>query len=180
MSRYRFELATPADDADLRHILAETPMAGRISVSFRREPSYFDAAVVEGEFRQVVAARDCGADKLVGFGCRSIRMRYVNGLPQQIGYLGGLRLLIGHRNRGLVARGYKFFRQLHSDRRRAPLSHYDRLRQRRGDSVVDFRSSRFAGISLRGRLLHAGDPAGAAPKSDERFLRPDSSARHNE
>ena len=117
MSRYRFELATPADDADLRHILAETPMAGRISVSFRREPSYFDAAVVEGEFRQVVAARDCGADKLVGFGCRSIRMRYVNGLPQQIGYLGGLRLLIGHRNRGLVARGYKFFRQLHSDRR---------------------------------------------------------------
>ena len=42
MSRYRFELATPADDADLRRILAETPMAGRIAVSFRREPSYFE------------------------------------------------------------------------------------------------------------------------------------------
>jgi hypothetical protein len=117
MSRYRFELATPADDADLRRILSETPMEGRIAVSFRREPSYFDAAVVEGDFRQVVAARDCVSGKLVGFGGRSVRLRYVNGRPERIGYLGSLRLLTGHRNRGLVARGYKFLRELHGDQR---------------------------------------------------------------
>src|SRR5437667_49717 len=57
MSRYHIELATPADDADLRRIMAETPMAGRIAVSFHREPSYFDAAVVDGSFRHIVAAR---------------------------------------------------------------------------------------------------------------------------
>lgn len=117
MSRYRFELATPADDADLRQILAQTPMDGRIAVSFCREPSYFDAAVVEGDFRQVVAARNCSSGRIVGFGSRSIRTRYVNGRPESIGYLSSLRLLAEHRNRGLVARGYKFFRELHEDRR---------------------------------------------------------------
>ena len=115
MSRYRVELATPADDADLRRVLAETPMPGRITVSFRREPSYFDAAVVEGRSCQVVAARDCAAGRIVGFGARSIGERYVNGALEPVGYLSSLRLLQGHRNRGLVARGYKFFRKLHAD-----------------------------------------------------------------
>jgi hypothetical protein len=117
MSRYRFELATPADDADLRRILAETPMPGRIAVSFRREPSYFDAAVVDGTFRQVVTARDCEAGRLVGFGSRTVQERYVNGRPEPVGYLSSLRLLPAHRNRGLVARGYAYFRRLHADGR---------------------------------------------------------------
>jgi hypothetical protein len=34
-----------------------------------------------------------------------------------IGYLSNLRLLEAHRNRGLVARGYRYFRELHRDRR---------------------------------------------------------------
>ena len=41
----------------------------------------------------------------------------MNGRPERIGYLGSLRLLTGHRNRGLVARGYRFFRELHGDQR---------------------------------------------------------------
>ncbi len=86
MSRFRFELATPADDADLRQILAATPMPGRIAVSLRREPSWFAAAVVDGHFRQVVACRDLATRRLVGFGCRSVRRLYVNGLPTDVGY----------------------------------------------------------------------------------------------
>jgi hypothetical protein len=120
MSRYRFELASEADDADLRHILRETPMPGRIAVKLCREPSYFAAAAVDGHFRQVVAARDDQSGRLVGFGSRAIRELYVNGRPAAVGYLGGLRLLAGQRNRGLVARGYAFFRRLHADGR-APL-----------------------------------------------------------
>lgn len=112
---YRFELATPADDADLRHILAATPMAGTVALAFRREPSFFAAASVEGRVRQVVAARDVEAGRLVGFGCRCVRTLYVNGVPREIGYLSTLRLLPEHRNRGLVARGYAFFRNLHRD-----------------------------------------------------------------
>src|SRR5437868_6568504 len=115
MSRYRFELATPADDADLRRVLAETPMPGAVTVSFRREPSYFGAAVVDGRFRQVVAARELEDGRVVGFGSRAVGERYVNGRPEPIGYLSNLRLLPAHRNRGLVARGYAYFRKLHGD-----------------------------------------------------------------
>lgn len=117
MSRYRFELATAADDADLRHILAETPMGGSLTVSFRREPSYFAAAVVEGQFRQVVVCREMDSGHVVGFGARAVHERYVNGERRPIGYLSSIRLLAAHRNRGLVARGYALFRQLHADGR---------------------------------------------------------------
>jgi hypothetical protein len=117
MSRYRFDLAGPADDADLRHVLTATPMPGHVSVSFRREPSYFEGARVDGRFRQVVAARDLDSGRLVGFGCRSVMPRWVNGRTEPIGYLSSLRLLAEHRNRGLVARGYAMIRRLHQDGR---------------------------------------------------------------
>ena len=160
MPRYQLELATPADDADLRRVLAETPMDGRIAISFRREPSYFDAAVVEGDFHQVIAVRDGHDGKIVGMGCRSVRSRYVNGRLDRIGYLSGLRLLAEHRSRGLVAR-----LQVSSPvarRRPSPaVSHDHRLRQRRGHRLAHFRSSGLAGISLRRRLSHAGDSAAA-------------------
>src|SRR5947209_2833857 len=111
MSRYRFELATPDDDADLRRVLAATPMDGRIAVTFRREPSWFTGAVVDGRSRQVVACRELETGRVVGFGCRSIREVYVNGRPAAVGYLSGLRLLPEHRNLGLVARGFALIRE---------------------------------------------------------------------
>jgi hypothetical protein len=117
MSRYRFELATPDDDADLRHVLAATPMGGRIAVAFRREPSWFAGAVVDGRFRQVVACRDLRSGRIIGFGCRSIREVYLNGSPGMVGYLSSLRILPEHRNLGLLARGYAYFRKLHQDGR---------------------------------------------------------------
>jgi hypothetical protein len=110
-------LATREDDAQLRAILAATPMPGRVAVSFRREPSFFDAAAVEGPFHQVAACEDRQEGRIVGFGCRSIRPRYVNGRPAPVGYLSGLRLLREYRSLGLLARGYRFFRELHRDGR---------------------------------------------------------------
>lgn len=117
MNRYQFELATPADDGELRAVLAATPMPGSIAVSFRREPSYFDAAVVEGRFRQTLAARDQQTQQIVGVGSRSVGARYVNGQPAEIGYLSSLRILEAHRGLGLLARGYAFLRNLHADGR---------------------------------------------------------------
>jgi hypothetical protein len=117
MSRYRLELATPADDADLCDVLAATPTDGRIAVTYRRDPSWFAGAVVDGRLRQVVACRDLESGRVVGFGCRSLRDVYVNGRPREVGYLSGLRLLPAHRNRGLLARGYALVRELHGDGR---------------------------------------------------------------
>ncbi|HYT87263.1 MAG TPA: hypothetical protein VEL76_00955 [Gemmataceae bacterium] len=117
MSRFRFDLATEADDADLRDVLARTPMGGTVAVTFRREPSYFRAAAVDGIFRQVIACRDTETGRVIGFGMRAVRPVYVNGEPAAVGYLGGLRGLPEYRNRGLLARGYAFLRQLHADGR---------------------------------------------------------------
>ena len=115
MARYQFELASEVDDADLRQILSSTPMEGEVAVTFRREPSYFAASVVEGPFRQVVAARERATNRIIGFGSRSVRTLYVNGAPTPVGYLSSLRLLPGHRNMGLIARGFSYFRELHAD-----------------------------------------------------------------
>src|SRR4051812_48326086 len=117
MSRYRFELATPADDADLCRVLAATPMEGRIAVAFRREPSWFAGAVVDGRSRQVVACRALPRGRVTGLGCRSTREVYASGAPASVGYLSGLRVLPEHRNLGLVARGYARLRELHGDAR---------------------------------------------------------------
>lgn len=115
--RYRFELATPQDDLELRRVLRETPMDGKVSVGFQREPSYFAGSVVEGPFRQVILCRDDRTNEVVGFGTRSIREMHVNGSPSPVGYLGSLRILPPHRNLGLVARGFRFLRDLHADQR---------------------------------------------------------------
>ena len=93
MSRYRFDLATPDDDASLRTLMADTPTEGDIAITFHREPSWFAGAVVDGKCRQVVACRDVGTGRIVGFGCRSLRDVYVNGRPAVVGYLSSLRLL---------------------------------------------------------------------------------------
>jgi hypothetical protein len=116
MSRFEFMLATTADDGDLRRVLSSTPMSGRIRVAFAREPSYFAAAEVDGKTVQVGICRDTTIGRVVGMGSRAVSPRYVNGQPQPVGYLSGLRLLPQYRGQGrLLARGYQFLRQLHAD-----------------------------------------------------------------
>jgi hypothetical protein len=117
MSQFRIDVATAADDAELRQVLAATPMPGLISVSYRREPSYFGAAVVSGDFHQVLAVRDAEAGRIAGFASRSVRSMFVNDRPEPVGYLSALRSLPEYRNRGLLARGVFHLRRLHEDGR---------------------------------------------------------------
>ena len=117
MSPLRFELARPQDDAELRQVLAATPMAGKVAVSFRREPSFFAAAQLEGEFHQTLLVRETARDRIVALGSRSVRQRFINGVAMPVGYLGGLRVLPQHRNGLVLARGYRFLHELHGDRR---------------------------------------------------------------
>lgn len=108
----QFRLATVDDDADLRKLLRETPMDGDIRLTLEREPSYFAAATLEGpEHRTIVAVE---GRQLVCAGSISARMRYVNGKPVRVGYLGGLRLHSSCRNRMSIIRGgYRHFRAMH-------------------------------------------------------------------
>jgi hypothetical protein len=117
--RLSFDLATQADDCQLRQLLRNIRMEGIISVSFRREPNYFAAHDCEGEFVQVIVARDRPSSQIVGMGSRSLRELYVDGAAQTIGYLSGLRIHPAHRGGTMLARGYRFLRKLDEDQRAA-------------------------------------------------------------
>jgi hypothetical protein len=110
-----FAVATGSDDADIRRLLRENPMPGRISLSFEREPNYFADANLPGELKRTIIARDGG--RVVCVGNCMIRRRFVNGQPATVGYLGGLRLNASHAGRFEILRhGYEFFHQLQADR----------------------------------------------------------------
>jgi len=76
--RFRFDLATAADDAQLRQRMAEDWMRGNLSISFRREPSYFAVCPVRGVATQVIKCTDSKTGQIVGMGSRSLRMAYIN------------------------------------------------------------------------------------------------------
>jgi len=121
MSRLNFELATPADDADLRRLLRENPIAGPISLTFERERCYFDAAVVEGPFHQTIVARESDSGHVIAFGNRSVRSLFVNGQARDIGYMSQLRVnpIYGkglYLARGLTG-GFQKYHELHQDGR---------------------------------------------------------------
>jgi hypothetical protein len=115
LESFRFELAKPDDDPQLRYLLARNPMSGSLSLSFRREPSYFAACGLDGDLSQTIVCREVASQTIVGCGSRSIRDRYIQGKPEPIGYLGSLRLDQQYRRRGLVARGFRFFKKLDAD-----------------------------------------------------------------
>jgi hypothetical protein len=105
-----FDIAAEADDAEIRRLLRENPMPGKISVSLEREPDYF-AAELPGETKQTIVARD--GERLACVGWCHFRRRFVNGEPCRVGYLGGLRLDASHAGRfDILRRGYAFFNEL--------------------------------------------------------------------
>ncbi len=116
-SRFDIELATAADDHELCELLRSSPIPGRISVTFEREPSFFDSCQIRGDFFQVAVGRDRSTGEIIGLGTRSIAPGFINGQPQSLGYLADLRLEPQYRGGMLIARGYRFLRQLHEDRR---------------------------------------------------------------
>jgi hypothetical protein len=114
-SRFEIELASEADDPELRELLCRSPIPGQISVTFEREPSFFDSCRIRGDFFQVGVGRDRRTGEIIGVGTRSVAPAFINGEPQPLGYLADLRLDPQYRGGTLIARGYRFLRQLHED-----------------------------------------------------------------
>ncbi|MCP4542873.1 MAG: hypothetical protein GY832_37610 [Chloroflexi bacterium] len=114
---FTFELGQPKDDPSLRKLLAETPMPGRITVAFEREPNYFLGCSIMGPFWQVIVIRHASSGKIVGVLCRAVRSHFFNGIPQDLGYIGQIRIAEKYRGKWLLQRGLSFFRELHTDER---------------------------------------------------------------
>ena len=121
MSSLIFELALQEDDSDLRRLLRENPIPSSISLSFEREPCYFDASAVEGEFHQTIVARESNSGRVIALGNRSVRPLFVNGRVQDIGYMSQLRVDPAYGKGLYLARGlsggFKKYRELHQDGR---------------------------------------------------------------
>lgn len=107
------DLATPADDPEIRRLLRDNPMDGEIRVSLEREPNAFLASAVEGEPHHMVVAREPSTGRIVGMGTRAVWNAFINGEPRRLGYLSQLRVDRAFRGRRrLLAAGYTALRGL--------------------------------------------------------------------
>ena len=114
MSRYEFSIASAEDDDALKQRMARDIMPGLIPVSFRRSPDYFAGSALQGEHTQVIKCTDKSNNAIVGLGTRATLSTYVNGDKCTTGYLCDLRGDEKARGGTLLARGYRFLRQLHN------------------------------------------------------------------
>lgn len=115
MRAFRFQQAGREEEPGLRRLLAELPMPGPVRLAYTREPEFFQGLALEGPFTQALAALRDG--QVVGMATRAVRPCYVNGLPEDLGYLGGLRVhprVQGHLG---LSRGYRLLKDLHRDGR---------------------------------------------------------------
>ena len=92
-------------------------MPGNIEVTFEREPDFFAGSEIRGPLNQTIAVRDLNENKIIGIASRSVATAFVNGQPTELGYLSDLRLSADHRSGSLLARGYRFLKELHADGR---------------------------------------------------------------
>ncbi len=87
-----FSLAKAADDALLKTTLRENAMDSWVRLSFTREPSYFDGESLMGKSYAVLAYEEKQPDLPVGMYSAAFLPVYLNGIAEQLGYLGGLRV----------------------------------------------------------------------------------------
>jgi hypothetical protein len=96
-----YALATPDDDATLRALLRDNPMAGWVTMAMEREPSFFAGSNLFGRDWAIIALH---GDTPVGMYACSEQPVHLNGAPAELGYLGALRIQQRYRNRMRILR----------------------------------------------------------------------------
>jgi hypothetical protein len=115
--RYTFDIATPADDGDIRRLLAASPVPGSVTLTYEREPDYFMGCGTMGPFYQVGVCRHVPDNRLAGLSCRATRPMFINGQIEEVGYLGQLRIAREHQGRGVLTGAFRTLREWHRDGR---------------------------------------------------------------
>lgn len=100
-----FTQATADDEAEVRRLLRENPMPGRMPVSIQREPDGLAGPDLAGERRCIVLAREDADSPAIGLCERIVRRGYVNGEDRPLPYLGALRVARSHRRRIAIIKG---------------------------------------------------------------------------
>lgn len=144
-SRYSFDIAEPKDDSQLRACMAANHMGDGISVSFRREPSYFDACTVQGDASQIIKCTDTDNARIVGIGSRFELNAFIDGKIQKTGYLADLRCEKQARKGLLLARGYQYLHKLHQQ---TPIDFYYTLILNNNTNALKVLTSQRAGLPV--------------------------------
>ena len=100
-----FAVAGPADEPDIRRLLRENALGGRIALSLEREPDAFAADFGLARSHAFIIARDRATGTAVGLCERSVRDAFVDGEVRRLPYLGALRIAPGCRHRIAVLKG---------------------------------------------------------------------------
>lgn len=105
-----------SDDAELRRMLTDHPLRGRIAISFEREPSFFIASDLEGPITHTTSVvREVDSQRIAAMGTRSVRMRYLDGEPTPVGYLSQLRNASSTKTGYALLKVFERLRLLHED-----------------------------------------------------------------
>ena len=109
-----FILATPENEAHIRQLLRENPLAGDLHVALEREPDAFYAAGISGDRSDLLLVYRTTGGRLLGTAGRFELDVFINGTPTRLGYLGELRFEGGLKaRRSLLLEGYREMRRLH-------------------------------------------------------------------
>ncbi|MCW8932348.1 MAG: hypothetical protein OQL19_19200 [Gammaproteobacteria bacterium] len=111
-----FRKAQAIDNIHLRNILSQNEMESWIKLSFEREPDYFAADNLMGESYSILVYKENNPKEIMGmYSCSFLPVR-INGNPQYLGYLGGLRIVKEYRNKlRYVKNGYDSIARLIPD-----------------------------------------------------------------
>lgn len=87
-----FRKALTGDNERLKATLRDNAMDSWVSLSFEREPSYFDGVNLMGKSCTVMACDENQLNSIVGmYSCEYLPVHF-NGASDYVGYLGGLRV----------------------------------------------------------------------------------------
>ena len=99
----RARMYRPSDEADLLR-LASAPMPGGVRLRYDYAAGYAAAEALKGAC-EIVVVED-GEGRMAGCGTRATRRLYLDGAPQDVGYLSGLRSFPGARHGWGLFRGF--------------------------------------------------------------------------
>ena len=102
-------LYCPSDEPELVR-LAAAPMPGWARLRYDYASGYATAETLKGDSEIIVVEDDDG--HIAGCGTRSTTLRYLDGVPARIGYLGGLRSFPGPRGGFGFFRGFRFLAEI--------------------------------------------------------------------
>lgn len=113
MAQSSIRMASPADDAALRSLFRETPLAGCFEITMEREPSYLGHSSDTLQHDVFIGTRD---EKVVFCGSRTVREAWWEGHAARVAYLGDLRChpTLQRRAGWLIRDGYRALEQCHA------------------------------------------------------------------